>query len=104
MPAFLASQKAGERSSRPGFGDAVGAWTVCSVQGTFQNFIETQTLPRPSNVVPFWVVYYDPLQKNHNRPKQGLHRSPWVDSIGGVWQRGMDIEEMQGRSAKKDVA
>ena len=35
-------------------------------------------LPRPSYVVPFWVVYYNPLPKNYNRPKKELHRSPWV--------------------------
>ena len=33
-------------------------------------------LPRPSNVVPFWVVYYNPLPKNHNNPKKELHWSP----------------------------
>ena len=37
-----------------------------------------QSLPRPSYVVPFWVVYYNPLPKIHNRPKKELHRSPWV--------------------------
>ena len=34
-------------------------------------------IPRPSYVVPFWVIYYNPL-KNHNRPKKELHWSPWV--------------------------
>ena len=35
-------------------------------------------LPRPSYVVPSWVVYYNPLPKIHDRPKKELHRSPWV--------------------------
>ena len=35
-------------------------------------------LPRPSYVVPFWVVYYNPLPKNYDEPKKELHRSPWV--------------------------
>ena len=38
----------------------------------------TLILPKPSHVVPFWVVYYTPLPKNHNKPKKELHRSPWV--------------------------
>ena len=37
-----------------------------------------ETLPRPSYAVLFWVVYYNPLPKNHNRPKKELHWSPWV--------------------------
>ena len=36
------------------------------------------SLPRPCYVVPFRVVYYNPLPKNHNRPKNELHRSPCV--------------------------
>ena len=38
-------------------------------------------LPRPSYVVPFWVVYYNSLPKNHNKPKKELHWSPWVVCI-----------------------
>ena len=34
--------------------------------------------PRPSHVVPYWVVYYNPLPKNHNKPKKELHWSPWA--------------------------
>ena len=41
--------------------------------------ITVAALPRPSYVVPFWVVCCNPLPKNHNRPKKELHRSPWVD-------------------------
>ena len=35
-------------------------------------------IPRPSYVVPFWVVYVNPLPKNHDIPKKELHRSPLV--------------------------
>ena len=39
-------------------------------------------LPKSFYVVPFWVVYYNPLPKIHNRPKKELHRSPWVECKG----------------------
>ena len=31
-----------------------------------------------SYVVPFWLVYQNPLPKNHNKLKKELHKSPWV--------------------------
>ena len=34
----------------------------------------TQTLLCSS----FWVVYYNPVPKNHNKPKKELHWRPWV--------------------------
>ena len=57
-------------------GDCVGLSDSVFGFGAFQG---SGRLPRPSYVVPSWVAYYDPLPKNHNRPKKELHQSSWVE-------------------------
>ena len=52
----------------------------CFCGGTAGSNLPSKDLPRPSYVAPFWVVYYNPLPQNHNKPKKELHWSPWVGS------------------------
>ena len=47
-------------------------------------------LPKPSYVVPFWVVYYIPLPKTIKKPKKELHWSPWV----GFREDGAVVESL----------
>ena len=52
--------------------------TVTRVYGLGHRDPEVDSIPNPSYVVPFWVVYYNFLTKNPYNPKKELHRSPWV--------------------------
>ena len=53
--------------------------SIWAPEGSAQDLgFKVQGLPRPSYVVPFWVVYDNPLPKNHNKPKKEQHWSPWV--------------------------
>ena len=45
-----------------------------SREGVDEHFGTPQTILCSS----FWVVYYNPLPQNHNKPKKELHWSPWV--------------------------
>ena len=35
-------------------------------------------LPRPSRIVPCWLVYYNPVPKTMTDPEKELRKSPWV--------------------------
>ena len=48
----------------------------------FLSFTEKHN--RPRKVVPAWVVYYNALPKNQNRPKKELHGNPLVDISWGA--------------------
>ena len=47
--------------------------------GTFILHDQHITLPKGSNVVPFWVCYGFGVKDYNMLPKKELHWSPWVN-------------------------
>ena len=50
-----------------------------------------QGLPRPSYVVPFCVVYYNPLPKNHTEPKKGTTLEPLGRVMWSQYRSGLSF-------------